>query len=122
MAFGRYRGEPLSAIPTDYLDWLVTVDLRPPLRVAVERELRIREDAERERRTATGPVGPVLDPETAAVAERIIRDGYRVAAMESHPDRGGDTQEMQAVNEAIETLRSLLARVSPSRSRSRRSA
>lgn len=40
MPFGRFRGCPLSMIPTDYLDWLdLLPDLRPRLRAALDAEL-----------------------------------------------------------------------------------
>lgn len=102
MPFGRYRGEPLSALPDDYLAWLAGLDdLRPPLRPALEAELARRAE------------GALLDPATARAAERIVRSGYRLAALESHPDRGGSTEEMASVNAAAGALRGLLARIAP---------
>jgi hypothetical protein len=40
--FGRYRGRPLNAVPRDYLRWLLRQpNVRPNLRIALKRELRI---------------------------------------------------------------------------------
>lgn len=122
MPFGRYKGWALSQVPVSYLSWLDSLgDLREPLRTAVDRELRMRHQEEHARRCGSGPIGQVLSPETAIAAERIVREGYRIAALESHPDRGGDTASMQAINEAAEVLRRWLGRVSPAQGR-RRSA
>ena len=39
MPFGSHKGERLSEIPTDYLQWLSTIDLRPTLKKQVADEL-----------------------------------------------------------------------------------
>ena len=39
MPFGKYQGIPIQDVPTGYLDWLTTIDLRPWLRKAVQAEL-----------------------------------------------------------------------------------
>jgi hypothetical protein len=39
MPFGRYRGRPIRELPSDYLAWLVTLELRAPLAEAVREEL-----------------------------------------------------------------------------------
>ena len=119
MPFGKYKGWLLSEIPEAYLTWLNSLDdLRDPLRTAVDRELLVRHEPGRDQGRSTGPIGKVLDPEVAVEAERIVREGYRLAAMQSHPDRrGGSTVAMQSVNEAAATLRRWLTRVSPRRER-----
>lgn len=104
MPFGRHKGQPLSALPDDYLDWLASLDLRPPLRRAVEAEQArraARDNAGAGRSTAAA----ITDPVVARAASRIVQAGYRTAAMEAHPDRGGDTATMQAINRAAELLR-----------------
>ena len=32
MPFGKHKGTPLNQLPTDYVDWLKTTDLKDPLR------------------------------------------------------------------------------------------
>lgn len=39
MPFGKYKGALISEVPEDYLRWLVTCDLKPLLKSAVEKEL-----------------------------------------------------------------------------------
>lgn len=38
------------------------------------------------------------------VDDKTIKKSYRKLAMQHHPDRGGDTQRLQALNEAIRAL------------------
>jgi hypothetical protein len=46
MPFGKYKGTLVSALPNDYLQWLVTRDdLRDPLRAAIMRECHARGQA-----------------------------------------------------------------------------
>lgn len=113
MPFGKHKGRPLSELPEQYLLWLASLDdLRPPLRLAVDSEVRRREAA-----SAATPRRERLDDAATEAAARIVTQGYRLAAMEAHPDRGGDTATMQAVNRAAEALRRYLERVGAGRSR-----
>jgi hypothetical protein len=107
MPFGKHKGVELPDLPEDYLLWLAALpDLRPPLRIAVDAELRRRETA-----SASTPRRERLDVEATEAAARIVTQGYRLAAMDAHPDRGGDTATMQAVNRAAAVLRRYLERV-----------
>src|SRR6266542_2111271 len=51
MPFGKWRGTRVCELPDDYFAWLRTIDVREPLRTAIESEARRREleDEERER-------------------------------------------------------------------------
>ena len=41
--FGKYRGQPLEDVPTDYLEWcLREMDLRPALAEEMEAQIRMR--------------------------------------------------------------------------------
>ena len=43
MPFGKHKGQLLSEIPADYLEWLLSLDhIRNPLRGVVEQELELR--------------------------------------------------------------------------------
>jgi hypothetical protein len=104
MRFGKYKGRALTSIPEDYLDWLLTIDLRPQLRRAVERELRRRAFEEE----------PDPRPERPATRAReqvdwsaIITRWFREMCLKYHPDRGGSNEAMQAINAAHERLREL---------------
>ena len=97
MPFGRFKGLPVTELPTEYLVWLLrAVDLREPLRSA----LRVEATA----RGLTGDPGPALAP-GRAWAEDLIGAGLRVLARQHHPDAGGDVRTMQQVNAAASWLR-----------------
>lgn len=51
----------------------------------------------------------MVPAELREAASRIARAGYRQVALEVHPDRGGDTAAMQAVNAAAALLRQVVA-------------
>lgn len=43
MPFGKYKGEDLEDLPTDYIDWLLTeCDLLPDLEAELENQLKLR--------------------------------------------------------------------------------
>jgi hypothetical protein len=50
MPFGKYKNQPIDQVPSGYLDWLITTELRDPVRAAVVAELA--------RRKATTPSMP----------------------------------------------------------------
>ena len=92
MPFGRYSGLPLADIPSSYLSWLLGLDdLREPLKSAAWAEYRRRVDAQ------GGQAVSTLDADA-------IKTVYRTLALKWHPDRGGTTEAMQAVNEFYEAL------------------
>jgi hypothetical protein len=101
MPFGRFAGVLVADLPEEYLLWLQNLpDLRPPLRAAV--------DAERRARIAARSLAIASDPlpaEIAPMVEEMIAAGYRTLAIRHHPDHGGATAAMQAVNLAMEWLR-----------------
>jgi hypothetical protein len=94
--FGRYRGTPLSKLPTDYVEWLLTIELRDPLATAVRDELARRRGRDRRGGEA---------PPAAERARELIDAGYRALAKRYHPDHGGDLRAMQQLNTAAEWLR-----------------
>ena len=96
MPFGKFRGEALSTIPTDYLRWLVSLDdLREQLRSAVIGELEIR------RRLVHSLVPVCPDPGRAA---RVVAAGRRVIAKKNHPDTGGSHHDFFRLTETVEWL------------------
>lgn len=102
MPFGKYRGVEIAELPDDYLGWLLSLgaELREPLRTAVMAERRSRQ---RPRGTVKALPEPVV-----TAAQEIVNVGYRKLAAIHHPDRGGDTEAMTAVNLAVEWLREIV--------------
>ena len=91
MPFGKFSGLPLADVPTNYLSWLLSIDLREPLKSAAWSEYRRRADAQE------APAA-VLD------MDRVKRI-YRTLAMECHPDRqGGNVDIMKGINIFYEAL------------------
>ena len=85
--FGKYAGCDLRDVPESYLRWLAT-DSKQRLAV-YESELARRE----------------MDEETSASwVQKIIRAGFKEMAKRHHPDHGGSTADMQAINVAYDTL------------------
>ena len=94
MPFGKYSGVRLEDIPEDYLWWVVdTVKNRPRLVKAIEAHL---DGLYSQSKGDKGDVGDV------------VAEWYRRMAMRFHPDRGGSTAAMQAINEANEALKAML--------------
>ena len=92
MPFGKYKGRSVDDIPENYLFWLwEEVDLRGPLHDAVAQRIS------NIRKTGRGPVSP-----------DAISSVYRRLAVKWHPDKGGSTSAMQAINEFYEELKKVM--------------
>jgi hypothetical protein len=93
MPFGKHKGIPLEEIPDDYLLWVldnVPLDNRPSLCEAIRHRLGL----------------PRAGPD--ANLEGILKTWYRSLSLDFHPDRGGSTPAMAAINEAHDRLRKML--------------
>lgn len=98
MPFGKFKGVEVADLPDDYLDWLVSIDLRDPLLSAVEAERKLR----------SSPPAPSVAPEVHTAALEVISAGLRTLARAHHPDLGGETAVMQSINIAVGWLRQLV--------------
>lgn len=96
MPFGKHQDQPLNAIPTSYLRWLLTIDLSEWLEDAVRDELELR--GIRDSSNTEEKRQPKLD----------VSGWYRKLSLRFHPDRGGSKEAMQAVNVAKELLEEML--------------
>jgi hypothetical protein len=106
MPFGRYRGQLLSDVPTDYLRWCWrTCDLSPWLRHAIEGELtrRCGSRPEPDPSASGAEAGALVRVRTA------VQAWFREMALRYHPDRTlDDGAAMKVINHAHERLRELL--------------
>lgn len=91
MPFGKHRGCEVADLPKAYLDWLYrNVELREPLQSEVILAL----------------FGfSYFSEMPMTIDQGKIKRVYRELALKWHPDRGGSTEAMQALNEFYERLR-----------------
>jgi len=94
MPFGKFKGQLVAALPDEYLDWLITIELRPPLLGAVRDEYHRRFGKGLEPRSIRFAV-PAAD---ADLLTELVEAGRRGLARKYHPDTGGDPLVMTHVN------------------------
>jgi hypothetical protein len=101
MDFGKHKGKPVSAVPSDYLLWALHEArcISPWLREAIEEELQRRVEA---------VYNPEENSNLPARLNHVIDRWYRGLVMDYHPDRGGSHEAMQAVNDAHDRLRQMV--------------
>jgi len=112
MPFGRHIGQPLAAVPTQYLGWVCRAcDTDEELHNAIHRELERRG----ERPSRLCRLAAALAP--AVQWQDVLREWYRGLALSYHPDRGGSVEAMKVVNDAYRRLQKLIdgEQVRPSR-------
>lgn len=101
MPFGKYRGVDVEDVPVSYLVWLLTEgnirgdDLRDAIRETVRDRLDLDMD------TVSTTVVYSLPPTLVEKFNKM----YRKASLLCHPDRGGDTETMQLLNEVRDLIR-----------------
>jgi hypothetical protein len=96
MPFGKYRSWLLEEVPHGYLLWRLDhcERLCPTLREAICRQLGVRQGARWE--------APIPD------WDEVLRTWCGQLVLDFHPDRGGSTEAMQAVNEAYHRLTKMI--------------
>ena len=94
MPSGKHRGRELEELPDTYLLWLAeNVELREPLLSGVWSEFKQQGIEIGERPTTAGGLNPDK-----------VKAVYRELSLEFHPDRGGNTEAMKAINLFYEKL------------------
>jgi hypothetical protein len=111
MPWGKFRGEPLEAIPTSYLAWVLesATAPSPALVRGIKQELAKRFDLTAESRPPLGGASVVAVPVTLRESiDNIVTTGFRAVAQRMHPDHGGTSQAMRTALEARAFLRRAL--------------
>lgn len=95
--FGKYRGCEIADLPENYLEWLLTIELKSGLFDAVVIEInRRRFSRQHYQAKSEVPAAPMV--------KEIVKAGYRALAMKYHPDHGGDGKKMVELNLTYEKL------------------
>lgn len=102
MPWGKYKGWPLFKVPAGYLAWVAEVSNADwTLKYHAVREIASRFDL----------VDKDAHDDTVSTCDRCeslrgeLDREYRTAALVCHPDRGGTTATMQALNGMVGRLR-----------------
>jgi hypothetical protein len=77
MPFGKFKGYAVEDLPDAYVAWLVSIDLREPLRGAVVDEMARRGLGRWPTERAHALAGP--PPELREPVRSLIRTGFRVS-------------------------------------------
>jgi hypothetical protein len=116
LSFGKYRGQDTSQVPASYLRWLEETQSRDldQLRDAMEaRGLTTNRPRPRERVIYQNI--PIPPPAPPPLVKEMVRTGYKTLAKRYHPDLGGNTQQMQELNQAFEAWQDLTEETSSCR-------
>lgn len=100
MPFGKYKGVELSELPSNYVLYaLETFDLPNELTQALSLNLF-------DRLISLPSCGFYFENMvlTEGIAEHKIKAVYRALSLKYHPDKGGSTDAMQAINEFRDLL------------------
>jgi len=114
MPLRKYKGKPVSDLPTKYLVWLSEIELREPLLSAVDEALDGR-DLSQDEAPTPDPVVLHIWPGDIPLVRTIVDRGFKAVAGSRHPDRGGSTEEMVHFNAVPEALRYQLDNAQESR-------
>jgi uncharacterized protein (DUF3820 family) len=104
--FGKHKGKAVWDIPSDYLCWLERQDwVDPDLAWIIREELRSR-GIGRDPEPEPAPKGITLfiDDDDVVSALELVKHGRKSAALQHHPDRGGNLRRMQQVNAVADRL------------------
>lgn len=111
MPFGKFTGYEVSELPDSYLTWLGGIELRSPLKEAVDREIATRISRDGARR-AFGLVPSAAKVDRTTV-EEIVGAGLRALAKKHHPDVGGSEDAMKRINLGASWVRETAANALP---------
>ena len=96
--FGKFKGTFLCDLPSDYLAWLQTIELRNPLRAAICAEANTRRLNTESRDFSSAPYIVAVD--------ELVSAGFKSLAKKYHPDIGGTHEKMIEITHAAEWVKS----------------
>jgi hypothetical protein len=104
MDFGKHCGRRVSEVPTSYLRWVIreATEISPWLRRCIQDEVARRDGGRHDT-----PQPPPRQSGAMVNIGEVVRQWWREMALRYHPDRGGSTEVMQALNNAHQRLREL---------------
>lgn len=114
--FGKHKGQDIEDVPDSYLTWVL--DNCPKLgettTTAIKKKLGIINDeyqAQMRSQLAQAVIRAKIDARGEARDEAIsaLKTVYRTLSRKYHPDMGGDTAKMAAINEYHEQVTKALA-------------
>jgi len=88
LSFGKYKGQDLSSVPEDYIEWLVDKARNDVATYEGELERRI-----------------LIREADETIAAQIVEAGFKVLAKKYHPDVGGDPAKMRELLATREKMR-----------------
>jgi hypothetical protein len=105
MPWGKHKGQDLADVPESYLQWALenAEAMSPTLREAIRARLGL---------PPTPPDGQAVAAVVGKVHD-VLRDVYRKMSMRFHPDRGGSTAAMAAINHMNDCLIEAMTRNLP---------
>jgi hypothetical protein len=109
MPFGKYKNWLIRDLPLDYLLWVTSIELRQPLRGAIDDEVRRRQDETEDEDEFEPEARRGRQPDRNMV-ERIVDCGMKTLARRHHPDVGGDHRTMVAILAAADWLKQIARR------------
>jgi phosphatidylethanolamine-binding protein (PEBP) family uncharacterized protein len=108
MTFGKYKSKEIDTIPTSYLHWVVSnvQHLNTDIRREIHEVLSDRNEDIQDGPYYAPPPGRGNDPRQyiAEIADRW----YRLLALAYHPDRGGNVEMMQKINDDMDRIKDIL--------------
>ena len=112
MPFGRYSGQELEELPSQYLSWLTKLTLYPPLSDAVTREVKRRAGESESERLVSYPAVHIKIPRAERqLAQRLVNLGHKVLARKLEADASADPALVERLNELAAIVKEQLAEV-----------
>jgi uncharacterized protein (DUF3820 family) len=108
MPFGRYVGEKIQDIPTTYILWLLENGTNMSEELTKELKNVMADRLGLKTKTKTEIKEKIIYRSTSPVTPEFVKIIRNDLAKEYHPDKGGNTTAMQAINRFYDEIINLL--------------